>query len=328
LSDPKSRRTLAVVALIVIAFAIGPFVPRPYDYVLNEACIQAIAVLGLGILLGLCGQMSLCQAAFLGIGSYATAILETHYGWPFWAVLPAGTLAAAAIGFLIGWPALRLSGHYLALATIGFGFIVQIVFINWKDLTNGPDGITGVTAGTLGKINLDDYHAFYYVILVLLIACTYVAVRIKQTRVGRAFEAIRENEIAAAAMGINVPRYKIIAFVLASAYAGLAGVLFATNLRFVSPDTYSFDLSVVFLVMLVIGGASSIGGAILGAIALTFLPEWLRPLKTSYIMVYGAAVVAMVIFMPQGLAGLWRVRLPKRTVKPPPPLRAAQPETT
>ena len=223
----RKGRTAWVVALLVVAFAIGPFVPRPYDYVLNEACIQAIAVLGLGILLGLCGQMSLCQAAFLGIGSYTAAILETHYGWSFWAVLPAGTLGAAAIGLLIGWPALRLSGHYLALATIGFGLIVQLVFINWKDLTNGPDGITGVTAGTLGKINLDDYHAFYYVILVLLVAGAYVAVRIKQSRFGRAFEAIRENEIAAAAMGIDVPRYKVIAFVLASAYAGLAGVLFA-----------------------------------------------------------------------------------------------------
>jgi branched-chain amino acid transport system permease protein len=326
--DSASLRTAGVIALLVIAFGIGPFVPRPYDYVLNEACIQAIAVLGLGILLGLCGQMSLCQAAFLGIGSYATAILETQHGWPFWAVLPAGTLAAAGIGYLIGAPALRLSGHYLALATIGFGLIVQIVFINWKDLTNGPDGITGVTAGTLGPLNLDDYHTFYYVILILLVAAAYVAVRIKQTKVGRAFEAIRENEIAAAAMGINVPRYKVIAFVLASGYAGLAGVLFATNLKFVSPDTYSFDLSVVFLVMLVIGGASSIGGAILGAVALTFLPEWLRPLKNSYIMVYGAAVVAMVIFMPQGLAGLVKVRLPKRTVKPPPPLLAPQAETT
>ncbi|HMD03285.1 MAG TPA: branched-chain amino acid ABC transporter permease, partial [Candidatus Baltobacteraceae bacterium] len=173
----------------------------------------------------------------------------------------------------------------------------------------------------------DDYHAFYFVILALLIATTYVAFRLKATRVGRAFEAIRENEIAAGAMGINVARYKLIAFVLASAYAGLAGALFATNLKFVSPDTYSFDLSVVFLVMLVIGGSSSIGGAILGAIALTFLPEWLRPLKNSYIMVYGAAVIAMVIFMPGGLAGLVALRLRKQTVKPPPPLRAAAPES-
>ena len=246
---------------------------------LNEACIQAIAVLGLGILLGLCGQMSLCQAAFLGIGSlYGRDSRDTlrlvvlggspgGHPWCRGYRLAHRLARAAAFGSLSGLGDDRFWAHR------------EFVFINWKDLTNGPDGITGVTAGTLGKINLDDYHAFYYVILVLLVAGAYVAVRIKQTRFGRAFEAIREKQIAAAAMGIDVPRYKVIAFVLASAYAGLAGVLFATNLEFVSPDTYSFDLSVVFLVMLVIGGASSIGGAILGAIVLTFLPEWLRPLK-------------------------------------------------
>jgi branched-chain amino acid transport system permease protein len=319
---------MKVAALIAVALVAGPFVPAPYDYVLNLGCIYAIAVLGLGILLGMAGQMSLCQAAFLGIGSYATAILETHFGWPFWATVPVATLLAAAIGFAIGWPCLRLSGHYLALATIGFGLIVQIVFTNWSAVTNGSDGITGLSAGSLGGLSLDSYHVFYYVILAALIATTYVAVRIKRTRVGRALEAIRENEIAAQAMGINVSRYKVIAFTLASAYAGLAGCLFATNLKFVSPDTYSFDLSVVFLVMLIIGGSSSVTGAILGAIGLTFLPEWLRPLKSTYIMVYGAAVVAMVIFMPQGLAGLFKTRFRRARSAPPPALRTATAEST
>ena len=319
---------MKIAALIVVALLIGPFVPAPYDYVLNLGCIYAIAVLGLGILLGMAGQMSLCQAAFLGIGSYATAILETHFGWPFWATVPVAALLAAAIGFAIGWPCLRLSGHYLALATIGFGLIVQIVFTNWSEVTNGSDGITGLTAGSIGGISFDSYHAFYYVILAALIAATYVALRIKRTRVGRALEAIRENEIAAQAMGINVSRYKVIAFTLASAYAGLAGCLFATNLKFVSPDTYSFDLSVVFLVMLIIGGSSSVTGAILGAIGLTFLPEWLRPLKSTYIMVYGAAVVAMVIFMPQGLAGLFKTRFGRARSAPPPALRTAAAEST
>jgi branched-chain amino acid transport system permease protein len=138
-----------------------------------------------------------------------------------------------------------------------------------------------------------------------VLVCAYVAWRIKTTRVGRALEAIRENEIAARATGIDATRYKIVAFVLAGAYAGLAGSLLAHDTKFLSPDSYSFDQSVVFLVMLVVGGSSSIGGAILGAVLLTFLPEVLRPLKTSYIMVYGAAVVVMVIFMPRGLAGLF-----------------------
>jgi branched-chain amino acid transport system permease protein len=151
-----------------------------------------------------------------------------------------------------------------------------------------------------------------------VLVCAYIAWRIKTTRVGRALQAIRENEIAARATGIDATRYKIIAFVLAGAYAGLAGSLLAHDIKFISPDSYSFDQSVVFLVMLIVGGSSSIGGAIIGAVLLTMLPEVLRPLKGSYIMVYGAAVIAMIIFMPQGLIGVFaatRARFARR--KPP-----------
>jgi branched-chain amino acid transport system permease protein len=300
------------------------------DYVLNLfdlAGIYAIAVMGLGILLGFTGQMSLGQAAFFGIGAYTSGWLTTHLGWPVWPAMVLAVALSALVGLAVGYPCLRLSGHYLALATIGFGIITQLVLINWKDVTNGSDGMTGIPPPAIGPWTLDSYGSYYYLVFVAVLACAYIAWRIKTTRVGRALEAIRENELAARATGIDATRYKIVAFVLAGAYAGLAGSLLAHSIKFLSPDSYSFDQSVVFLVMLILGGSSSIGGAILGAVLLTFLPEVLRPLKSSYIMVYGAAVVVMIVFMPRGLAGLLDVARARFSRTHPAPLPRAV-ETT
>jgi len=295
----------------LVAFVVALLLPvifRGNDYLLNlcvVAGVYSIVVMGLGILLGWAGQMSLAQAAFLGIGAYTSAYFTTHVGLNFWQALPLSILMSALVGVGVGYPCLRLSGHYLALATIGFGIITQLALINWKAVTNGSDGITGIPAPPpIGSISFESYGTYFYIVLGFVVLCAYIAARIKATRVGRAMEAIRENELAASAMGINTTRYKILAFVLAGSYAGLAGSLLAHSIKFISPDSYSFDQSVVFLVMLILGGSSSIGGAILGAALLTLLPEVLRPLKNSYIMVYGAAVVAMIIFMPRGLVGL------------------------
>ena len=302
-----SRHMLLAIAVFIGA-AFLPLVFRGNDYILNlcvVAGVYAIVVMGLGILLGWAGQMSLAQAAFLGIGAYTSAFFTTHLNWNFWEALPAAVLMSALVGFGVGYPCLRLSGHYLALATIGFGIITQLVLINWTAVTNGSDGMTGIPAPPpWGPISFEGYGTYFYIVLVFVGLSAYVAARLKSSRVGRAMHAIRENELAASAMGIDTTRYKMLAFVLAGAYAGLAGSLLAHSIKFISPDSYSFDQSVVFLVMLILGGSGSIGGAILGAALLTFLPEVLRPLKNSYIMVYGAAVVAMIIFMPQGLAGI------------------------
>ncbi len=315
----SSKGALTLIALIAL-LALVPSVVHS-DYVLtllDLAGIYAIAVMGLGILLGFTGQMSLAQAAFLGIGAYTSGWFTTHLGWPVWPAMACAVLLSALVGLAVGYPCLRLSGHYLALATIGFGIITQLVLINWKDVTNGSDGMTGIPPPSIGPWTLDTYGTYYYLVLAAVLVCAYVAWRIKTTRVGRALHAIRENEIAARATGIDATRYKIIAFVLAGAYAGLAGSLLAHDIKFVSPDSYSFDQSVVFLVMLILGGSSSITGAIVGAVLLTMLPEVLRPLKSSYIMVYGAAVIAMIIFMPQGLVGLLAALRAKFEHRPPP----------
>jgi branched-chain amino acid transport system permease protein len=307
--DPARLRGVLLLGIAIVAVALVPLVVHS-DYILNlcgVAGIYAIAVMGLGILLGFTGQMSLAQAAFFGIGAYTSGWFTTTLGWSVWPAMALAIVLSALVGLAVGYPCLRLSGHYLALATIGFGIITQLVLINWKSVTNGSDGMTGIPPPQIGSFVFDTYGKYYYLVLVAVLVCAYIAWRIKTTRVGRALEAIRENEIAARACGIDATRYKIVAFVLAGAYAGLAGSLLAHDTKFLSPDSYSFDQSVVFLVMLVVGGSSSIGGAILGALLLTFLPEALRPLKTSYIMVYGAAVVVMVIFMPRGLAGLIEV---------------------
>jgi branched-chain amino acid transport system permease protein len=320
----RLQSALAVAALIVVVALVPAFVHS--DYILNlcgVAGIYAIAVMGLGILLGFTGQMSLAQAAFFGIGAYTSGWFTTALGWPVWPAMGAAIVLSALVGVAVGYPCLRLSGHYLALATIGFGIITQLVLINWKNVTNGSDGMTGIPAPQIGSFVFDTYGKYYYIVLVAVLACAYVAWRIKTTRVGRALEAIRENEIAARACGVDATRYKIVAFVLAGAYAGLAGSLLAHDTKFLSPDSYGFDESVVFLVMLIVGGSSSIGGAILGAVLLTFLPEVLRPLKTSYIMVYGAAVIAMVIFMPRGLVGLLTAARRRLVRGAPPPSGSA-----
>ncbi len=310
---------LALLALIVVLALVPSVVHSDYILTLCDlAGIYAIAVMGLGILLGFTGQMSLAQAAFLGIGAYTSGWFTTHLNWPVWPAMLCAVLMSALVGVVVGYPCLRLSGHYLALATIGFGIITQLVLVNWKDVTNGSDGMTGIPAPSIGPWTLDTYGSYYYLVLAAALVCAYVAWRIKTTRVGRALHAIRENEIAARATGIDATRYKVIAFVLAGAYAGLAGSLLAHDMKFLSPDSYSFDQSVVFLVMLILGGSSSIGGAILGAILLTMLPEVLRPLKSSYIMVYGAAVIAMIIFMPQGLMGLFLALRARFAHRPPP----------
>jgi branched-chain amino acid transport system permease protein len=305
-SKGGASRPIAIALLVAVLALVPVFIHSDYLLtVIDTAGIYAIVVMGLGILLGFAGQLSLAQAAFLGIGAYTSGWLTTHLGWPVWPSMAAAMALSALVGLAVGYPCLRLSGHYLALATIGFGIITQLVLINWKAVTNGSDGMGSIPPPQIGSFVFNSYGSYYYIVLVAVLLCAYVAWRIKTTRVGRALEAIRENEIAARATGIDATRYKIVAFVLAGTYAGLAGSLLAHMTLFVSPDSYSFDQSVVFLVMLIVGGSSSISGAILGAVLLWFLPEVLRPLKSSYIMVYGAAVIAMIVFMPRGLIGLF-----------------------
>jgi len=297
---------LAILAIGVLALPWG--VRSNYWLnLVNLAISFSIACLGLNIVLGYAGQLSLAQAAFWGVGAYTSAVLTTRLGIPVWGGMIAAFLVAAFVGVLVGIPTLKLSGHYLAMATIGLGIIVQLILINVTWLTNGADGISNLPSPAIGDFELDGPNTFFYVAAVSLILLTWASIRLKNSRVGRAFRAIQGNEMAAETCGVDSTRFKILAFALSAAYAGFGGSLFAhSGAHYISPDTFSFDQSVVLVAMTVLGGNGSAIGAVLGAILLTLLPEELRFLKGCYMMVYAAGIIMMMVFMPGGIAGTVR----------------------
>jgi len=255
------------------------------------------SLLALSIWLTLsCGLLSLANAAFMGIGAYASALLTLHLGWAFPAVLLAGGVAPALVALIIGAPVLRLSGVYLAMATLAFGEVVRITILN-LDITGGPEGLNGIPLVTEG------WH------IVLLLALTvYGLTRLRRSKVGRAFEAIKEDEVAARLMGIDVDRYKLLAFVLGAFIAGVAGALNAHFTFFISPREYGFENAVDILTMTVLGGTSGLFGPMLGATVLALLPELLRFLHDFRSLVNGAVLVLVVLFLPKGIWEPRRIR--------------------
>ncbi|MGO9121973.1 MAG: ABC transporter permease subunit [Desulfomonilaceae bacterium] len=304
--DTRIKRLLVPAVLVVAVLILPRLVTSNYWMdLINLSISLSVACLGLNIVLGYAGQLSLAQAAFWGVGAYSTAILTTQFGLPVWAGMFAAFFVAAFFGVLLGIPTLKLSGHYLAMATIGFGIILQLILVNAIWLTNGSDGITTIPSPWIGSFELKASGDFYYVAAVSLILFAWAAINLKDSRVGRAFLAIRENEMAAGTTGVDTTYYKIMAFALSAGYAGFGGWLFAHSCsHYISPDTFSFDQSVILLVMAVLGGNGSAIGSIVGATLLTMLPEVLRFLKESYMMFYAAGIVVIMIFMPSGIAGL------------------------
>jgi len=304
--NTRTKSLLVPAALAVVVLIFPRLVTSNYWMnLINLAISFSIACLGLNIVLGYAGQLSLAQAAFWGVGAYTSAILTTQLGLPVWAGMFAAFFVAAFFGILLGIPTLKLSGHYLAMATIGFGVILQLILVNAIWLTNGSDGIPKIPSPWIGSLELKDPGTIFYVAAVALVLLTWGAIQLKDSRVGRAFMAIRENEMAAGTAGVDTTYYKIMAFSLSAGYAGFGGWLFAhSGSHYISPDTFSFEQSVIMLVMAVLGGNGSAIGSIVGAILLTLLPEVLRFLKDSYMMVYAAGIILIMIFMPSGIAGL------------------------
>lgn len=279
---------------------------------LNVSLINAILVLGFNVIFGLTGIFSVAQVAFMGIGSYTAAILAVDYHWSPWAALTAAPVVAAIFGILLGLPTLKLKTHYLTMATIGFAEVVRLVLINWEQVTHGTSGIPGVPALVLGPLRLDTPRSFYYLVLALLSLVVIGVLRLRASRIGRNLEAIRDDEIAAETCGVNTTTYKVMAFAISAFCGGLAGGLYTFLIKYVSPDTFTLDHTVQILAMLMIGGRGSVPGAIAGAVALTYLPELLRAFKDWYMAIYGAGLLAILIFLPDGFAGYVQ-RLWKRT---------------
>jgi branched-chain amino acid transport system permease protein len=274
--------------------------------VVINAEIMVIAAVGLYVTFGLSGQVSLGQAGFYAIGGYTAALLVTELDLSFGLALIGGVVLAALVGFALGVPALRLSGHYLALVTLGFGQIVALLLLNWVSLTGGATGIRSITGplfGTFELVTIPDWALFVGLSAVVSI---FVVHRIHHSSYGRVMRAVEGSEVAAAAMGVSLSRVKVLAFTIGAAFAGLAGALNAGFITYVSPGTYNLALSVALLSMVVVGGARSPWGAVLGAVVLTFLPELLRPVQDYYLLIYGILLLLMVAFVPQGLWGLLR----------------------
>jgi branched-chain amino acid transport system permease protein len=261
--------------------------------------------MGLSLLMGYTGQISLGQAAFYGIGAYVSAILTATYGLNPWLCMIIGMIVAAIVAIMVGVPALKLRGHYLAMATLAFGIIVFIIFNEEVEWTGGPDGMSGIPGLSVFGFNFDTTEKYYYLVWFFVYAAFIFTINVIQSRSGRALRAIHASAAASNAMGIDVSRFKIMVFVYSAILGSLAGSLYAHHLNFINPSTFDLFFSIKLLIMIALGGMHDIWGAIIGAFLITFLSfEWLHFFEEFEVIVYGVILLLVTIFLPHGLAGI------------------------
>lgn len=284
--------------LILIPFAIDPY----FLYLANMMLTYIVVAIGFNVLIGYAGQFGFANAAFMGIGAYTTALLGSRLGLPYPIVLPLSGLLAALLGGLTAIPAMRMKTIYLAMVTLAFAQFCQWVFIQWKTVTLGTAGVSVPYPNLFGIVAADDFWV-YYIVLGVTTACVFITSRLLTSPIGRAFVAVRENEIMARCCGVNVAATKMAAFCISAFLAGIGGSLFAISLRYVVPDGFGLFQLTLHFSMVLIGGVGSLIGAALGAIFLTALPELLRGFQAFQEIIYGGMLVAVVLFMPAGIAG-------------------------
>jgi branched-chain amino acid transport system permease protein len=287
-----------------------------YFTLLNIIGINTLLVVGLNLLLGYAGQISLGHAAFFGLGAYTTGILTAIYGLSPWLALPAGLVVAGAAAFLVGIPALKLKGYYLAMATLGFGIIVSIFFNQAQELTGGPSGLSGIPSLSLAGFPLDSPDRLFLLIWPVLGVILLLSANLVDSRLGRSLRALHDSEAAAQSLGVNTSRAKLLIFVWSALYAALAGSLYAHTLNFIAPTSFNFMFSIKLVTMVVVGGMASIWGSLLGAAVLTILPELLTVFHDFEIIIFGAILMVVIIFLPRGLVrgilDLWEYRRYKK----------------
>jgi branched-chain amino acid transport system permease protein len=294
--------------LLFAGLALLPIAANEYVvFVGNLAMLSIILSVGLNLLMGFAGQFAFANAAIYGIAAYATGILQVKLALSYWIAAPTGALVALAIGTLLAYPALRVSGIYLALVTLAFAQVTQWLMVHWVGLTFGAMGFRAPKPG-FGLVNPE--HGIYYLTWLVAAALVVLAWRIARSRFGRALVAMRDSEVAAEALGIDLLRYKAIAFALAAAYAGLAGSLYCALLGFVSPESFTLFEMVRQQAMVLVGGLGSVVGGVIGAVLLVYLTELMRGLKEVQEIVFGALLLMFVIFRPQGVVALLRRWLP------------------
>ena len=296
-------RVPALLGAAVVAYAL-PYTLDSYAiHVVDVAILFALLAIGLGLVMGIAGQVNLAQVAFFGVGAYATALLTTQGGLGFWTAAVLAMLAAAAAGLLVGLPALRVQSHYLGIVTLG----LALAFLNWitnTTLAGGADGVSAIPVPPLFGIDLSDEYLFYYLEVVAFAAAMAFGLFVVATPLGRRLRAMRDDPLAAGSVGAEIPYLRMIAFLLASLYGGLAGVLYAGLIRYVAPETFSIANMFLLLAMVIVGGRQSLWGCVVGAIGLSLIREYLSDFSTYAQLGYGTVVVLMVVFAPTGLAGI------------------------
>ncbi len=302
----REPRFLYPLAVACFAFGVSfPFLFSTYQTnIMTTALMYVVLGLGLNIVVGVAGLLDLGYVAFYAVGAYSYALLNLHFGLGFWAVLPIGGLLAAFLGVLLGFPVLRLRGDYLAIVTLGFGEIIRLILENWNEFSRGPSGIANIPRPGLFGMEMSfagGITYIYYIVLLLVVVTIFVVNRLQNSRLGRAWLALREDEIACQAMGIDKTKTKLIAFSLGAFWAGFVGVLFAAKTTFVNPASFTFLESAIILSIVVLGGMGSIIGVIVGALILILLPEYLRALSEYRMLAFGAILVIMMVFKPDGV---------------------------
>jgi branched-chain amino acid transport system permease protein len=287
----------AALALVVAAVLDNEY----YFTLLNFIGIHTLLVVGLNLLMGYGGQISLGHAAFFGLGAYTSGILTATYGLNPWLALLAGLVVAGAAAYFIGIPALRLHGYYLAVATLGFGIIVYIILNEAQPLTGGPSGLSGIPALSLGSLALNTPKRLYFLVWLTVGAVLALSANLVNSRTGRALRALHDSEAAAQSLGVDTARLKLKIFVWSALYASLAGSLYAHTLNFIAPASFGFMFSIKLVTMVVLGGMASIWGSLLGAAVLTVLPEVLTAFHDFEVIIFGAILMVVMIFLPRGL---------------------------
>ena len=309
ISREPLRRGLAILpwavagATLAYAFIAGGY----FATVMSFAMIYAVFVVGLNVFMGFAGQVSFGHNAFAGLSGYASAILTANYYWDPALAFAAGLSLTLIVALVIGWPTLRLKGHYLAMATLAIGLIVYEIAIQWQSVTQGYMGISGVSPLGIGGYEIVSDRGKLFALFVIVVLASFAAARLRASRFGRALVAIAGSENAARALGIDVARYKLLAFLISAAYAALAGSLFVHVVEFVSPEVFGLNMVVLSFTMLYVGGIGTLGGPVLGAVIVSLLPEIFRGLKDYQDLFYGAGLIALLIYAPKGLAALGNI---------------------
>jgi branched-chain amino acid transport system permease protein len=304
---PARHRTLLIGTAVLAAACLVPVAVQEVYWlrILNVVMLFMILAMSLALIDGFTGQPSLGHAAFYGVGAYTSAILMVDHGAPFWLAAIGAAIVSGIMGLCLG-PITRLRGFYLAMATLALGHVIYLLFKNLEGLTRGAIGIRSIPPASLGPLAFADDRSYFYLSLAA-VALTYVVLkRITRGQLGRTLAAIRQNELATAAMGVNTTLYKIKIFGIGCAFAGLAGSLYAHLVNFISPNSFLFQDSITIVAMTVVGGMGSLEGAIIGALILGVLPEAARPLKDLRLLAYGLILLLFVVFLPGGIVGLWR----------------------